>query len=672
MKHTNFMRRKSPSTSRETAGSTVATVPAEGKLASVLVPNEALYRSLIERVPGIVYMSQFGATAKWHFVSPQIQEYLGYTAEEWLADPTLWLRHVHPEDRELVLAEEQRLHKTGSAFFAEYRMVSKDGRVIWFRDESMIIRPEGMDAPVLYGILFDISERKATESALRESEERLRLALEAAHLGMWEWDPETDALFWDDRHCSLFGLDPKQAPATAAKFIDYVHTDDRDWVKHAVREALRTDESYVAEYRVRWPDGKEHWLASAGRVLQRNQNSRACRMRGITYDVTDRRGLEEHLRRAQKMEAIGQLAGGVAHDFNNLLMVIRGHVELLMNRPGVDTSVARNAEAIQKASDRAAGITQQLLAFSRKQVLQARVIEMRTVVKDIANLLRRLLGPMVEFRLQLPQEPLWVRADESQLEQVVLNLAINARDAMPNGGTVTAIVDRVAADSHFVRRRPGMPEKDYIRLRVIDTGTGMDAATQARIFEPFFTTKEFGKGTGLGLATVYGVVKQSDGWIWVDSALGSGTTFEIFLPAVNEPGEEDAKAEHKSRQAGGSETILVVDDEEGVREVASQYLSSRGYRVLAAESGAQALQMAKNESGKIDVLVTDALMPGMSGPALAKELLAQRPSTKVLYISGYAEDTSLLEDARQRGDAFLQKPFGLDSLAEKLRALLSK
>ncbi|MBS1867906.1 MAG: response regulator, partial [Acidobacteria bacterium] len=295
-----------------------------------------------------------------------------------------------------------------------------------------------------------------------------------------------------------------------------------------------------------------------------------------------------------------------------------------------------------------------------------------TVVKDIANLLRRLLGPMVEFRLQLPQEPLWVRADESQLEQVVLNLAINARDAMPNGGTVTAIVDRVAADSHFVRRRPGMPEKDYIRLRVIDTGTGMDAATQARIFEPFFTTKEFGKGTGLGLATVYGVVKQSDGWIWVDSALGSGTTFEIFLPAVNEPGEEDAKAEHKSRQAGGSETILVVDDEEGVREVASQYLSSRGYRVLAAESGAQALQMAKNESGKIDVLVTDALMPGMSGPALAKELLAQRPSTKVLYISGYAEDTSLLEDARQRGDAFLQKPFGLDSLAEKLRALLSK
>jgi two-component system, cell cycle sensor histidine kinase and response regulator CckA len=666
------MRRKSLSVVRDAAGPTVATVPANGTLTSALVPNEALYRSLIERVPGIVYISQFGSNARWHYVSPQIQEYLGYTAEEWLADPSLWLRHVHPEDRELVLAEEQRLHKTGSAFFAEYRMVSKDGRVVWFRDESMIIRPEGIDTPVLYGILFDISERKATESALRESEERLRLALEAAHLGMWEWDPDTDALFWDDRHCALFGLDPKHAPATTAQFIEYVHQEDRDWVKHAVREALRNDESYVAEYRVRWPDGKEHWLASAGRVLQRTSSSRACRMRGITYDVTDRRGLEEHLRRAQKMEAIGQLAGGVAHDFNNLLMVIRGHVELLMNRPGVDTNVTRDAEAIQKASDRAAGITQQLLAFSRKQVLQTRVIEMRSVVKDIANLLRRLLGPMVEFRLQLPAEPLWVRADESQLEQVVLNLAINARDAMPNGGTVTAIVDRVAGDSHFVRRRPGMPEKDYIRLRVIDTGTGMDAATQARIFEPFFTTKEFGKGTGLGLATVYGVVKQSDGWIWVDSELGEGSTFEIFLPAVDEPGDEDAKAEQKARQIAGSETILVVDDEEGVREVASQYLSSRGYRVLSAESGAQALEMAKGESGVIDVLITDALMPGMSGPALAKQLRTQRPTTKILYISGYAEDISLLEDARERGEAFLQKPFGLDTLAEKLRSLLHK
>src|SRR5579859_73964 len=666
------MRRPSPSEIRDAVGPSLGTTPAARPATPAIVPNEALYRSLIERVPGIVYISQFGSDARWHYVSPQIKEYLGYTAEEWLADPTLWLQHVHPEDRALVLAEEQRLHKTGSAFFAEYRMVSKDGRVIWFRDESMIIRPEGFETPVLYGILFDISERKATEVALRESEERLRLALEAAHLGMWEWDPESDAVFWDDRHCSLFGLTPQASPATATKFIELVYPEDREWVRHAVREALRHDEAYGAEYRVRWPDGREHWLASAGRVLHRDGNSKARRMRGITYDVTDRRGLEEHLRRAQKMEAIGQLAGGVAHDFNNLLMVIRGHVELLLNRPGIDPGTARNAEAIQKASDRAAGITQQLLAFSRKQVLQARVIEMRSVVSDIANLLRRLLGPMVEFRLQLPAEPLWVRADESQLEQVVLNLAINARDAMPTGGTVTAIIDRVAGDSPHVRRRPGMPAIDYIRLRVIDTGTGMDAATQARIFEPFFTTKEFGKGTGLGLATVYGVVKQSDGWIWVDSMLGVGTTFEIFLPAVNEPEPESVAKEKIGIDAVGSETILIVDDEEGVREVATQYLSARGYRVLAAESATKALELAAAHAGPIHVLVTDAVMPGMSGAALAKTLLGQRPETKVLFMSGYSEDASLLEDARARGEAFLQKPFGLDSLAERLRELLSK
>jgi len=294
------------------------------------------------------------------------------------------------------------------------------------------------------------------------------------------------------------------------------------------------------------------------------------------------------------------------------------------------------------------------------------------VVKDIANLLRRLLGPMVDFRLQLPTDPLWVRADESQLEQVVLNLAINARDAMPNGGTVTTIVDHVTGDSPIVQRRPGMPEVDYVRLRVIDTGTGMDAATQARIFEPFFTTKEFGKGTGLGLATVYGVVKQSDGWIWVDSTLGSGTTFEIFLPAVNEPDPDATKRETAGKETDGSETILVVDDEEGVREVATQYLSSHGYSVLAAESGVRALELAAAHPGAIHVLVTDAAMPGMNGPALAKQLIGQRPETKVLYMSGYAEDTSLLEEARDRGEAFLQKPFGLDTLAERLRELLRK
>ena len=650
--------------SREAAGSS------KPALSSDVAQQEGLYRSLVERIPGIVYISEFGPTAQWHYVSPQVKELLGFTPREWLADSTLWLRHVHPEDRDLVLAEEQRLRETGESFLAEYRMLARDGRVLWFRDESMILRGTDSRPTLLYGILYDITERKATEYALRESEERLRMALEAAHLGMWEWDPDTDALFWDDRHCKLFGLWASQAPATAAKFIELVNPEDHHWVRHAVREALRTGGAYGAEYRVRWPDGSEHWLASAGRVMH-DPSLNTRRMRGISYDVTDRRSLEDHLRRAQKMEAIGQLAGGVAHDFNNLLMVIHGHIELLLDHPGIDSKVAKNAEAIQKAADRAAGITRQLLAFSRKQVLQPRVVELRRVVTDISALLRRLLGSVVEYRLQLPADPLWVRADENQLEQVVLNLVINARDAMPEGGTVTVTLDCLSAASSAQRRHPGMPAIDHVRLQVSDTGVGMDAATQAHIFEPFFTTKEFGKGTGLGLATVYGIVKQSEGWIWVDSAPGSGTTFEILLPAVEAPEEETVAAPQKYQEPRGSETILVVDDEEGVREVALLALTAQGYKVLTAESGARALDVAAAETGPIHALITDAAMPGMNGPALAQRLCELRPQTRVLYISGYAEDAIVLETLR-RGEAFLQKPFSLDSLAQKVRALLSE
>ena len=665
------MRRQSPKRRARKVPTSEAGNSSRPPVSSDTAQQEGLYRSLVERIPGIVYISEFGPTAQWHYVSPQVKELLGFTPREWLADSTLWLRHVHPEDRDLVLAEEQRLRETGNSFFAEYRMLARDGRVLWFRDESMILRGADSRPTLLYGILYDITERKAAEYALRESEERLRMALEAAHLGMWEWDPETDAVFWDDRQCKLFGLWANQAPPTAAKFIELVNPEDHHWVRHAVREALRTGGAYGAEYRVRWPDGSEHWLASAGRVMHdASENTR--RMRGITYDVTDRRSLEDHLRRAQKMEAIGQLAGGVAHDFNNLLMVIHGHIELLLDRSGLDPAVAKNAEAIQKAAGRAAGITQQLLAFSRKQVLQPRVVELRRVVSDISTLLRRLLGSVVEYRLQLVSTPLWVRADESQLEQVVLNLVINARDAMPEGGTVTVELDRLTANSAALRRHPGMPAADHVRLRVTDTGIGMDAATQARIFEPFFTTKELGKGTGLGLATVYGIVKQSDGWIWVDSAPGAGTTFEILLPAVEAPQEATLATPQKYKDPRGSETILVVDDEEGVREVALQALTAQGYRVLTAESGAEALKLAAAETGPIHALITDAVMPGMNGPALAQRLRESRPQTRVLYISGFAEDATVLEDAMRRGEAFLQKPFSLDALAQKVRALLSR
>jgi PAS domain S-box-containing protein len=634
------------------------------------VADESLYRSLVERIPGIFYIAEFGATAPWHFVSPQIESYLGFTPEEWLADSSNWLKHIHPDDRELVLAEEQRIVETGTAFFAEYRMVSREGRVFWFRDESLIQRADD-SRPLLYGILYDITAQKEAENDVRESEERLRLALEAANLGMWLWSPETDAILWDERECALYGVKPNEAPATSAKFIEFVHAEDREWVRQAVREGLRTGNTYGVEYRVLWPDGTEHWLASAGCAL-RDASGKARMVRGITYDITSRRGLEEQLRRVQKMEAVGQLAGGIAHDFNNLLTIIHGHVELLSQRLRPESAEARDVGAIKQAADRAAAITRQLLAFGRKQVLQPRALDLRAVVAEIATLLRHLVGATVELQLELSHGPMWVRADESQIEQVVLNLVVNARDAMPDGGKITLSADRFSADASAVRPRPGMPHGNYVRVAVRDTGVGMNTETQARIFEPFFTTKALGKGTGLGLATVYGVVKQSGGWIWVDSAPGAGTTFEILFPEVSPATETPTVTKPSVRSGRGHETVLLVDDEEDVRTVLCDSLAAQGYNVLSAGSGQEALAVASKHAGKIDVLITDTIMPGMDGPKLAKALREARPETKVLYISGYTEDASLFGSGLLRSEAFLQKPFPLDSLSQKVRALVSE
>ncbi|MBZ5701466.1 MAG: PAS domain-containing protein [Acidobacteriia bacterium] len=647
-------------------------ITAQKSADEALRTSEERYRSLVERLPGIAYIAEIGASGRWYYVSPQIRDYLGYSPEEWLASSDLWFQHIHPDDRIRVLAEEERAQKSRKTLLLEYRITARDGRTVWFRDEAMVLpgADVGAQAPIFYGILYDVTDRKLAEEALRESEARLRLALEAAHLGMWEWRPETNGLFWNEQQSAFYGLQPKDAPRTLEEFFPRVHPDDRERIRQALHaSSAGANMPYAVEFRIRRPDGSVRWLASSGMVL-RDASGKMLAMRGISQDITERRHLEEQLRSAQKMEAIGQLAGGIAHDFNNLLMVIQGHVELLLGRIGKDPGVNRDAEAIQRAADRASAITQQLLAFSRKQVLQPRVLELCSVVADISSLLRRLIGAEVDLQLALSREPLWVKADEGQMERVVLNLVVNARDAMPGGGTITVETTRVSAGSAPLLRYPEIPPGDYVRLTVRDTGMGMDAATQARIFEPFFTTKQLGKGTGLGLATVYGIVQQSGGWISVNSVLEQGTTFEILLPAVAAPATEKREARSGSGSLRGTETLLVVDDEEGVREVAVEFLTAQGYTVLAAESGKQALELARKHPGPIHLVVTDAVMPGMNGPAMVKWLGEIRSGFKVLYISGYADEGSILEEALARGEHFLQKPFFLDVLGRTVRSLL--
>jgi two-component system, cell cycle sensor histidine kinase and response regulator CckA len=388
----------------------------------------------------------------------------------------------------------------------------------------------------------------------------------------------------------------------------------------------------------------------------------------IARDVSDRKLLEKQLRQAQKMEAIGQLAGGIAHDFNNLLSVINGHCELPEEHLARNERAHQNCEQIKKAGDRAACLTRQLLAFSRQQVLEPTVLNLNTVVLDLEKMLKRVIGEDVEFKTSLDSRLAAVKADRSQIEQVLMNLVVNARDAMPNGGRLVIQTSNVTVDDEFAKER-GFQQRSYVRLSVVDDGIGMDPETQARIFEPFFTTKEVGKGTGLGLATVYGVITQSGGQIDVRSRLGQGTTFEIYLPVAHQAVATEKAKTRANRHAGGAETILLVEDEEALRMLISDLLANSGYKVLQAESPEKAIQVAKQYSGPIHLLLTDVIMPGMNGCALAKHLATIRPEVKIVYMSGYAgfRQSQILESPC----ILLAKPFDWNTLLQTLRDALT-
>ena len=386
----------------------------------------------------------------------------------------------------------------------------------------------------------------------------------------------------------------------------------------------------------------------------------------------EQKQLEGRLRQAHKMEAVGRLAGGVAHDFNNLLTIIRGHADLLLDRiSGVESS-RNSVEQIRKASERAVSMTRQLLAFSRMQVLQPRVLDLNAVVADMGKMLPRLIGEHIEYTFQPESKLAVVKADPGQIEQVILNLVVNSRDAMPTGGKITARTLNVEMDQRDAAKRPPMSAGRYVLLSVADTGHGMDEKTKAHIFEPFFTTKEVGRGTGLGLATVYGVVKQSGGFIWVESEIGRGTTFEIYLPQVAEKVRASDGEAKPSAIPRGSETILVVEDESGVRELTREFLKVSGYSVLEAKDGLDALEVATKHLGTIHLVLTDVVMPKMSGTELAGRLKGVRPDTKVLFMSGYSEYTGGGVDARGPQVPILQKPFSITSLIEKIREVLAE
>ena len=509
-------------------------------------------------------------------------------------------------------------------------------------------------------------ERRSSEDALRKSASMFRQLFSHNPLPTWVFDSETMlCLQVNDAAVKQYGYSTSEFESMT--IFDFRPPSEHDAFREFIRQPGQNAHPKTNWKHIR-KDGKVidaevivHQLEYAGRPVHLM----------VAQDVGERQQLEEQLRQAQKMEAVGRLAGGVAHDFNNLLMVIKGHTELLLSALPQGDASCRKVELIDRAADRAASLTRQLLAFSRMQVLQPRVINLNQIVEDMGKLIPRLIGEDVELVIRASPDLGAIRADASQMEQVIMNLAVNARDAMPDGGRLLIETSNAELDRTYANARPVVTPGNYILLAVSDTGTGMDQETQARIFEPFFTTKEQGKGTGLGLSTVYGVVKQSGGFIWVYSELRKGTSFKIYLPRVDQPLEAGGAKVAYSEAPRGTETVLLAEDEGDVRELAREFLEASGYTVIEARNGQEALKLAAEHSGEIDLLVSDLVMPGMTGQQLAALLQQGDSDLRVVFMSGYSEHAAA--EAAQAGSSvrILTKPFNRGALLRAVREVLS-
>ncbi|HEY2942316.1 MAG TPA: PAS domain S-box protein [Vicinamibacteria bacterium] len=627
--------------------------------------SEERFRALVENsADAIVLVDGQGVVL---YQSRSAERIVGYSAEERRGHNALEL--VHPDDRLSVAKKLGECRaRPGEIVIAKFRGRRKDGT--WLHLEGTAANR--LDEPAVGAIVInyrDVTQRERAAEALRLSDERFRLVSRATNDAVWDLDLTTGAVWWSDSVQTLFGFGPAEVGRDAGWWADRVHPDDRERVLVSSQAAL--DEgaaSWSAEFRFQRADDSYARVVDRAYIL-RDGEGHAVRMLGSMMDVTERRSLEEQLVQAQKMEAVGRLAGGIAHDFNNLLTAILGYGDLMLPKLH-DPTLRGKMQEIRKAAERASALTRQLLAFSRKQVLVPEVVPVGGLIEELSKMLRRLIGEDIELAIVLPPTAAAVRADPGQLEQVLMNLAVNARDAMPRGGKLTITVGVVQSDDAFRKDHPDVPAGPQVVISVTDTGVGMDAEVRKHIFEPFFTTKELGRGTGLGLATVYGIVKQSGGHVEVDTAPGAGTTFRIFLRAVDPP--RPMPPPSLDEVVGGSETVLLVEDEAALRSLAQEILRDQGYKVIAAGSGTEALELARAHKAPIDLLVTDVVMPGMDGRELADRLGPVHPETRCLFMSGYTDDAVVRRGVREEGMPFLQKPFTIDALALKVREVLDQ
>ena len=600
--------------------------------------------------------------------SDEVYRIFGLPPQESALSLAQYQELIHPEDRPIVAEAIARAQRGGSRYDVEYRVVRPDGEVRIVHSLGDVTRDASGRPRRMFGIIQDVTERKRAEDALRDSETFLRLSQEASGVGSWEWDLTTGRVRWSESMCRIHGLAPHEFDGRLETAASFFHPDDAPGLQASVRRVMEQGVATHMEYRIRLRNGVERMVRCRGELVL-DRFGKAARYIGTIADVTERIKLEEQLRQAQKMEAIGQLAGGVAHDFNNLLTVINGYSELLLADLPASDARREPVTAIRDAGERAARMTGQLLAFSRKAIVAPKVLDLNEVIDSTGKMLRRLIGEDVTLTTVLSPGLSRVRIDPVQVEQLLINLAVNARDAMPRGGRLTIETKDVEVGEGDVPGRPDLKPGWHVRLSVTDTGHGMTDEVKARLFEPFFTTKGAGKGTGLGLATVYGIVKQASGDVTVHTRVGAGTTFAILLPAV---AETAVPAESGGPRVAprGAETVLLAEDEDGVRKLTRQALEMQGYTVLEAGTGADAVRAVEAHTGPVHLLVTDVVMPDLGGRDLAEAVRARRPGVKVLYMSGYTDDAVIRHGVSEAADAFLQKPFTPLGLARKVREVL--
>jgi two-component system cell cycle sensor histidine kinase/response regulator CckA len=630
-----------------------------------LLEREELFRLISENAADMIAVVDMDGRRIYNSVS--YEKVLGYSLDE--LKRSSGFDQVHPDDRQKVREAAAQARQTGIGSTLEYRIRHKNGSWHFLESRSSVICGAHGLPEKLVIVNRDISERKNAGEALRLSEASFRSVVEHAPYGIYRASFDGRFLQVNPALGRMLGYESSEQLLKVNSVSD-IFREPAEFTR-LVRELGVTGEFRDVEVEWNRKDGAPITVRCNGRSfsdgVHESQYSEV-----FAEDITERRVLERQLRMAAKMEAIGRLSGGIAHDFNNLLGVIIGYGQLLRRKLAQDSPLSECVEEIEKAAQRAAALTRQLLAFSRQQVLVPGVLDLNTLVSEMARMLPRLLGEDVTVSISAEPKLGKVKADHGQIEQVVMNLAVNARDAMPNGGNLTIRTANVELDEMYARHHPGAKPGHFVMIGVTDSGSGMSVDTLAHIFEPFFTTKGVGKGTGLGLATVYGIVKQSGGYIGVDSQPGEGSTFQIFLPRFEDSEVVPLQAKLPSRTLRGCETILLVEDAEALRRLARSFLLERGFQVLTASNGEEAIQVASRFEAPIHLLLTDVVMPGMNGRELSDRLLMKRAEMKVLYISGYTDSFIAGHGVLDEGTHLLNKPFTEDVLIQKVREVLDE